>query len=154
MAGVLQLLVKDEVGGGPQVMPMGRGLRVRDGAIGSSRWRYTGSTTDATPTALTFHAENEALANNTAYAFHGMVVGRTSGGNADVYWFAGGIKRGAAAANTAMVGTATKTVYEDDAGADVNVTADTTNGRMTVTVTGVAATNINWVAEFEYIPIS
>lgn len=42
-------------------------------------------------------------------------------------------------------------VYEDDINWDVTVTADTTNGRPAISVTGVAATTINWVSKVEMI---
>lgn len=91
------------------------------------------------------------LPNNSAYSFSGEVIaGVTGAGNTARWTIDGTIKRGANAASTAMVGTATVTMTHFDAGAAtwvVAVTADTTNGGITVTVTGAAATTIRWVCK-------
>lgn len=114
-------------------------------------------TTDATPTVIT--SDNTAagtinqviLPNNSAYYFRGEIVaGVTGGGNTKGWFIEGVIKRGANAASTAMVGTATVTSNYADAGASawtVAVTADTTNGGLAITVTGQASTTIRWVAQ-------
>ena len=77
-------------------------------------------------------------------------AGVTGGGDTARWTINGAIKRGANAASTAMVGTATVTMTHNDAGAAawvVAVTADTTNGGITVTVTGAASTTIRWVCK-------
>jgi hypothetical protein len=114
-------------------------------------------TTDATATVLS--SDNNAagttnqviLPNNSAYSFSGEVIaGVTGGGNTARWTINGAIKRGANAASTAMVGTATVTMTHNDAGAAawaVAVTADTTNGGIKVEVTGAASTTIRWVAK-------
>jgi hypothetical protein len=64
--------------------------------------------------------------------------------------FVGALKRGANAAATAVIAAITPTAIATDTAAAtwvVAVTADTTNGALSVTVTGVAATNISWVCE-------
>jgi len=114
-------------------------------------------TTDATATVLTSNTSaagttNQViLPNNSAYSFSGEVIaGVTGGGNTARWTIDGAIKRGANAASTAMVGTATVTMTHNDAGAAtwvVAVTADTTNGGIAVTVTGAAATTIRWVCK-------
>jgi hypothetical protein len=114
-------------------------------------------TTDATATVLTSNTSAASttnqviLPNNSAYSFSGEVIaGVTGGGNAARWTIDGAIKRGANAASTAMVGTATVTMTHFDAGAAtwvVAVTADTTNGGIAVTVTGAAATTIRWVCK-------
>ena len=114
-------------------------------------------TTDATATVLTSNSSaagttNQViLPNNSAYSFSGEVIaGVTGGGNTARWTIDGAIKRGANAASTAMVGTATVTMTHNDAGAAtwvVAVTADTTNGGIAVTVTGAAATTIRWVCK-------
>lgn len=90
------------------------------------------------------------LPSNSAYSFSGEVIaGVTGGGNTARWTIDGAIKRGATAASTTMVGTPTVTMTHNDAGAaawTVAVTADTTNGGISVTVTGAAATTIRWVA--------
>jgi hypothetical protein len=114
-------------------------------------------TTDATATVLTSNTSaatttNQViLPNNSAYSFSGEVIaGVTGGGNTARWTIDGAIKRGANAASTAMVGTATVTMTHNDAGAAtwvVAVTADTTNGGIKVEVTGAAATTIRWVCK-------
>ena len=59
------------------------------------------------------------------------------------------IRRGAGAGTTTIVGTPNKTVLAQDTGTttwDVSVTADTTNGRPNISVTGEASKTIRWVA--------
>jgi len=114
-------------------------------------------TTNATATVLASDSSAASttnqviLPNNSAYSFSGEVIaGVTGGGNAARWTIDGAIKRGANAASTAMVGTATVTMTHFDAGAAtwvVAVTADTTNGGIAVTVTGAAATTIRWVCK-------
>jgi hypothetical protein len=114
-------------------------------------------TTDATATVLA--SDNNAasstnqviLPNNSAYSFSGEVIAGVTGAGDTARWtIDGAIKRGANAASTAMVGTATVTMTHNDAGAAtwvVAVTADTTNGGIAVTVTGAASTTIRWVCK-------
>lgn len=121
------------------------------------------ATTNATATAAT--ADTNAagttnqfvLPNNCAFSFSGKVVARdSSAGNAARWTVDGLIKRGANAAATSIVGTPTVTQNFADAGATgwvVAVSADTTNGALTVTVTGAASTNIKWVADIETVEV-
>jgi hypothetical protein len=114
-------------------------------------------TTDATATVLTSNTSAASttnqviLPNNSAYSFSGEVIaGVTDGGDTARWTINGAIKRGANAASTAMVGTATVTMTHNDAGAaawTVAVTADTTNGGIKVEVTGAAATTIRWICK-------
>ena len=116
-------------------------------------------TTGVTATVLTANtsaasATNQVnLVNNSAFFFRGSVIANvTGGGNTKGWTIEGVIKRGASAATTALVGTATVTSSYADAGAStwtVAVSADTTNGCLAVTVTGQAATTIRWVANIE-----
>jgi hypothetical protein len=116
-------------------------------------------TTDATATVLASNnggvvATNQVtLPNNSAYSFSGEVIaGVTGAGNAARWTIDGAIKRGANAGTTAMVGTPTVTMTHNDAGASawvVAVTANTTLGCITITVTGAAATTIRWVCRIE-----
>lgn len=91
------------------------------------------------------------LPNNAAYSFSGEVIAGVTGGGDTARWtINGAIKRGANAASTAMVGTPTVTMTHNDSGAaawTVAVTADTTNGGITVTVTGAVSTAIRWVCK-------
>jgi hypothetical protein len=121
-------------------------------------------TTNATPTVLTSNTSaagttNQViLPNNSAYSFSGEVIaGVTGAGNTARWTINGAIKRGASAATTAMVGTPTVTMTHNDAGAaawTVAVTADTTNGGISVTVTGAASTTIRWVAKLNTTEMS
>ena len=114
-------------------------------------------TTDATATVLTSNTSaagttNQViLPNNSAYYFRGEIIaGVTGGGNTKGWFVEGVIKRGANAASTTMVGTATVTSNYANLGAAtwaVTATADTTNGGLAITVTGQASTTIRWVAQ-------
>ena len=114
-------------------------------------------TTDATATVLTSNSSAAAatnqvtLPNNSAYSFSGEVIaGVTGAGNSARWTINGAIKRGANAASTVMIGTPTVVMSHFDAGAAawvVAVTANTTLGCITVTVTGAAATTIRWVCK-------
>lgn len=116
-------------------------------------------TTSATATVLTSdvalgNPSNQViLPNNAAYFFKGSIIaGVTGGGNTAAWEFKGAIKRGAAAASTAIVGTTVLDRVAYDTGAaswTVTITADTTNGGIAVTVTGAAATTIRWVCKIE-----
>jgi len=115
------------------------------------------TTTNATATALTTNQSAAStlnqviLPNNQAYAFTGVIVARNTSTNDVSAWeVKGAIKRGANAAATALVGTPTVTSIGVDAGAAtwvLAITADTTNGGISIKGTGVAATTIRWVAQ-------
>jgi len=116
-------------------------------------------TTDATATVLRSNSgaagtSNQViLPNNSAYYFRGSITaGVTGAGNSAMWSFEGGIKRGANAASTVLVGTPVLNLVAQDAGAStwvVALTVDTTNGGLAVTVTGQAATTIRWVCKIE-----
>jgi hypothetical protein len=114
-------------------------------------------TTDATATVLASDANAAAATNqialpsNSAYYFRGEVIaGVTGAGNTKGWFIEGVIKRGAGVGTTALVGTPTVTSNYADAGAStwaVAVTANTTLGCLTITVTGQASNTIRWVAQ-------
>jgi hypothetical protein len=113
------------------------------------------TTTDNTPTALTSNAgipdttNQIILPNDSTYAFTILVVARrTDADNESAgYEFKGVIDRNASAATTALVGPVIKTVLAEDTIAwDCNVTAHTSNGGLSVTVTGETSKSIRWVA--------
>ena len=124
-------------------------------------------TTDATPTNLSLDgaaptgstitsSTHFILLNNQAVFADIRVVARsTSGTDHAAYMRRVLIKRDANAASTAIIGTVLlPTADIESAGAaawDVGVTADTTNGGMLITVTGAAATTINWTAEVSFV---
>ena len=113
-------------------------------------------TTDATATVLRSNSSAASgtnqviLPNNSAYYFTGEVVsGVTGGGNSKGWTISGVIKRGANAGATTLVGSTVTSLYAD-AGAStwtIGLTADTTNGGLTVTFTGQASTTIRVVAQ-------
>ena len=115
------------------------------------------TTTNATATALTTNQSAAStlnqviLPNNQAYAFTGVIVARNTSTNDVSAWeVKGAIKRGAGVGTTALVGTPTVTSIGVDAGAAtwvLAITADTTNGGISIKGTGVAATTIRWVAQ-------
>jgi hypothetical protein len=116
-------------------------------------------TTDATATALRSNTSaagttNQViLPNNSAYFFKGSVIANVTGAANGAAWsFEGAIMRGANAASTVLIDTPSVNRVACSAGATawvVAVTADTTNGGIAVTVTGVASTTIRWVAKVE-----
>jgi hypothetical protein len=116
-------------------------------------------TTDATATRLASNtsaagtSNQVTLPNNSAYTFQGTCIANVTGGGTTSGWkFEGVIKRGANAASTALVGAVTPIVIAQDVAAAtwvLDITADTTNGGIAVTVTGAAATTIRWVAKID-----
>jgi hypothetical protein len=108
-------------------------------------------TTGATPTALFLDGAAQSLVFpiNSVATFDILVTARRTdavGGGAG-YRFVGAIKKDDTVASTTFVGTPSKTILgETDVLWDVNVTANTVNGSLTVTVTGEAAKTIRWVA--------
>jgi hypothetical protein len=116
-------------------------------------------TANATPTRLTADAAAAGsantlnLADNSSLYIKGQVVARnTTNGDTKIWTFEGAIKRGANAAATALVAAITPTAGAADAGAStwaLAITADTTNGGLAVTATGVAATTIRWVCRID-----
>ena len=118
-------------------------------------------TTDATATRLTANnavpgtTNTVNLSNNSLLLVTLLLVARQAGGAAGavndsaVWEIKVGIKRGASAAATALVGGASITRIAFDAAAAAwaaDVAADTANGGLALTVTGEADKNINWVA--------
>ena len=138
------------------------GYPIASGGTGTNQMSFlvvARQTTDATATVLTSDQSAASgtnqviLPNNSAYYFIGFVIaGVTGAGNSKGWRIEGAIKRGANAASTTIVGTATVTSSYADAGAStwtIAVTADTTNGGLAVTFTGQAATTIRCVAKIE-----
>lgn len=93
------------------------------------------------------------LTNASTYMFNIDVVARksTTGGDFAMWNVQFGITRDATAATTTLIGTPIKNTIGMSAGAatagwDITVTADTTNGRPAINVTGQTGTTIRWVA--------
>ena len=111
------------------------------------------TTTSATPKVLQSDTDPSPVAsnqlvlqNNSAIAFFGLAVATITGGGDTATWrVEGGIKRGANAASTALVGTPTITSIGANAGASawtLAITADTTNGCLAATVTNGAGVTV------------
>lgn len=122
------------------------------------RYEVTGYTTNATPTEMLIPlgSARQTLQNDSTVLFHILLVARR--GDVDNesagYEFKGVIDRNGNAASTALVGAVTKTVIAEDTVAwDANVTADTTNGAISLTVTGEAAKTIRWVASVTLVEV-
>ena len=122
-------------------------------------------TTDATATIMKSDANAASTGNqyqvntNSVTYFVGELVASvtTSAGNAKGWSFAGVAKKGASAATIAFVGTPTITSSFADAGASTwtaAITVDTSNGTLRFTVTGQAATTINWVCQIRTTEVS
>lgn len=116
------------------------------------------TTTNATQTEATLGGATAGattrviLPNTSAYKFRAQAVARSSAGDVKSWDISGTIKRGAAAANTAIVGSVTVTAKDADSGASawaLAFDADTTAGGLRVQVTGAAATTIHWGISIE-----
>jgi hypothetical protein len=131
------------------------------GTAGTTQGGYmvlTISTTDATATKLGSDgsaggATNQViLANNQAMVVTGSVLCRQKVANSDQasgWTFSAVIRRGANAASTTLVAAVTPILVAQDvslAATALSITADTTNGGLAITVTGIAATNLRWLA--------
>lgn len=125
------------------------------------------TTTNATPTEMSTMAGANAtaptnriiLTNNSTYIFDCQIVARqsTTGTDYAAFQLTFLITREANAAATALVGTPVATSIAATAGAATwtcGVTADTTNGRPNISVTGAAATTIRWVANIRMTKVS
>jgi hypothetical protein len=97
------------------------------------------------------------LPNNSSVTFKIRIAARRTDavGGASGYEFSGVIRKDTTAASTALTGTPTKVVLgETNAGWDVALTADTTNGSLKLAVTGEAAKTIRWVAVMDAVVIT
>lgn len=122
-----------------------------------------GQTTDAaTGVRLTANAQAVSaastigLALNSALRFRILLIASVPGVSAKEWTIEGLIRQGASAATTALPTAAAITSTFGDAGlatAAVAVTADTTNGSINITVNGVAATTINWLAFLQGVEV-
>lgn len=88
------------------------------------------------------------LKNNQAYAMRGMIVAKQqSSTNVAAWEFTALAVRGANAAATTLVISAITTISNSPGWTDPTFAADTTLGGITITATGVAATNIRYSAQ-------
>jgi len=100
--------------------------------------------------------ESIILMNNKMNAFRIMVVASDENiTDGAAYEFKGLIKKGSTAASTAIIGSVSKTVIaESDATWDCNVSADTTNGAIAITITSDATDVVRWVAFVELVEVA
>ena len=144
---------------GQMVVSTGSFAARGDMAVGSfPMWTYTTGATATemgvgAGTATTVPTNFIQLLNHSSYMFVVQLVAQTQGGTADsaIWNITFGIQRKANALGTAIIGSVTGAgaPLQNTAGASswsVGVTADTTNGRPAIKVTGAASTNISWVA--------
>ncbi len=122
-----------------------------------------GATTDATPKVVTSNTgaagttNQVILPNNSTYRVSGKAVAMqkaSDGTSTATYSFEALVRRGANAAATVLKWSAVTPDYEDVAGWDLTVAADTTNGGLSVTVTGAAATNIRTVVDAKTVEVT
>jgi len=124
-----------------------------------------GLTTDATVKTLTANQQAAAtnnqviLPNNSSYIVRGLINShRTDSiGTSSSWSFTGCIRRGANAAATVVVASITPAVIAQDAGAiawAVAVTADTTNGCLKVTFTGMIGSTVRSVVLIETLEVT
>jgi hypothetical protein len=114
------------------------------------------ATTDATPTELFLNGSSLrcVVPTNTSWMFSMMAVARTSAGLTSVYKSEGEIDNVAGAVTAHGI---TTTEIYDGAGlpaTPVVVAADDPNNALIVTVTGIAATNIRWVARIQLVEVN
>ena len=115
------------------------------------------STTDATATSMATGSgsvtavKQMTLPNNSAYTFSGTIVARekASEGTDVGAWEVKGIIRREANAGTTVLVNSVINEFNAPTGWAVALTADTTNGCLKIAVTGVASTNIRWVATIQ-----
>lgn len=116
------------------------------------------TTNDATPSRLSFDGLSAAAGNqvilldSSAAVFNGELIARSASGNVSAWKFEGAIKRGAGVATTVLVAAVVPALVAQDVAAatwSVSVTADTTLGGINLSVTGVAATTIQWHASMQ-----
>lgn len=114
-----------------------------------------GATTDATPAKIFLSSGgstdgNFVIDTSTCVHFDVIVQGTDDSSSTVgcIYRLEGVVNRDNNASNNpAFLGSVTKTViHEEDAGMDAAITIDNTNKCLDLTVTGKAATNLNWLA--------
>jgi hypothetical protein len=90
------------------------------------------------------------LVNNQAMRFKGTIIGKQSGSANVASWDIDGlVVRTTSAANTTLVVSNVNVVSNSPAWGTPTLTANTTRGGVSVSVTGASATNIKWTAVIE-----
>lgn len=126
------------------------------GDIQKSFYILKGRTTNATPKTLTSDnggvttASIMVLQNNNVIRFKGSIVGKQTGTTNIAVWDIDGvIVRGANAAATTLTISNVNLVTNASSWGTPTLTADTTLGGLTINATGLAATNIQWIADVQ-----
>jgi hypothetical protein len=125
-----------------------------------SSFGFSGATSDAVATPLVIAIGFATIPNNTTWAADIDIVARSAGGTENAYFKRRlVIQKGTTAGSTALVGTV-QTVGTDIGTTNmlliatpITLTADTTNGALKLEVTGLAATNIRWVAKVSLVEV-
>ncbi len=126
------------------------------GDIQKSFYILKGRSSSATPKTLTSDnatisaATIVSLQNNNVFRFKGSIVGKQNGStNVAVWDIDGVIVRGVGVATTTLPIANVNVVTNASGWGTPTLTADTTNGGLTVNTIGAAATNIQWIANIE-----
>ncbi len=126
------------------------------GDIQKSFYILKGRSSSATPKTLTSDnatisaATIVSLQNNNVFRFKGSIVGKQNGStNVAVWDIDGVIVRGVGVATTTLPIANVNVVTNASGWGTPTLTADTTNGGLTVNAVGAAATNIQWIANIE-----
>ena len=122
------------------------------GEAQAGQYVMSASTSDATPDELAIGAAGNTdnyivLPNNGAYAFEGTIVTRqqAADGTISAAWQVKGlIRREANAGSTVLVNSAIE-VLSNASSLGLALSADTTNGGLAITCTGLASTDLRWV---------
>ena len=132
-----------------------------NGDAQAGRYMVRGTTISNVPQELlidgTGGSKRLVLPDDSTWTFKVTVTGhRTDLGNGHAgYTAAGVIYRGAGAASTNIQGSVQKTVLaESNPAWDINITADSVNGSLKITVTGENGKIIRWVALVETVEIT
>lgn len=107
-------------------------------------------TTDATPTDLFLDGGSQVfiIPNNSVVSFSIIIAARrTDGTGGSGYKFDGIITKDITSSSVSFIGTPSKTILgETDSIWDINISANTGNGALKITVTGESSKTIRWVA--------
>ena len=107
-------------------------------------------TSNNTPTELFLDGSSAkiVLSDNSAVVYRAQIVGRRTDqtGSEAAFVIEGLISRDASAATTTLVGNRSKTILTRPSGWNADVSADTTNGALVITVTGATGQTIRWAA--------
>lgn len=144
---------------GARVVAAGKFTTLGDAQVGDYVFRR--QTTSATGVILTSDNATPGttnqliLPNNATFAFTAVVVGhRTDSTDRAMFRFSGILVRDANAGTTVLSNLSRDTFFKSDASWAVTLTADTTNGGLTITAAGAAAKTVNWVARVQTVELT